>query len=213
MTKVYIVGGGNEQYRQLIKGFGMELTTSPEYADLGLFTGGEDVTPSLYGAFPHPMTHSNIQRDESERMYFDAFKEFGTPMIGICRGGQFLNVMSGGEMYQHVTHHTNDHVIMDVLSQNTLWASSTHHQMMKPSVKGLVVATAYERGRRQWFDRDVFMQGWSDEDIEVVYYEHTKCLCFQPHPEFSGERYNHMRDYLKELFTRFDMVQYEKVAA
>ena len=205
-NKVYIVGGGNSDYRSLVQSLGLELTTSPEYAGLALFTGGEDVSPALYGAESHYTTHCNPHRDVSEQVYFDAFTEIGIPMLGICRGGQFLNVMSGGQMYQHVSGHTHDHVIMDVLSQNTLWASSTHHQMMKPSEKGLVVATAYEHGSRQWFEGTDYYEDRSAEDIEVVYYEHTNCLCFQPHPEFQGERYHHMREYLKELLNRFGMV-------
>lgn len=213
-SKVYIVGGGNSDYRNLVKSLGLELTTSPDFADLALFTGGEDVTPALYGAEQHYTTHCNPARDVSEQVYFDAFVEMNIPMLGICRGGQFLNVMSGGEMYQNVSGHTGDHVIMDVLSQNTLWASSTHHQMMKPAETALIVATAYQYGRRQWFEGSEYHEDSSAEDIEVVYYEHTKCLCFQPHPEFSGDRYQHMRDYLKELFNRFEMVSYhEKVAA
>ncbi len=207
MHKAYIVGVGSQAYRDLLIGYGFELTSEPLKADIALFTGGEDVTPGLYGAKAHPYTSFNTFRDDEEQAYFKAFKELGVPMLGICRGGQFLNVMNGGSMYQHVTHHTQDHVIMDVLSQCTLWASSTHHQMMKPTSKAVLVAVAHQHGKRQWYEGVEFHEDVSHEDIEVVYYEEAKCLCFQPHPEFYGERYHHLREYLGQCLERFHMLQ------
>src|SRR3546814_3238996 len=37
--------------------------------------------------------------------YFAIARRMHKPMAGICRGGQFLNVMCGGSMIQHVEGH------------------------------------------------------------------------------------------------------------
>lgn len=62
-----------------------ELTDNLKEADIVLFTGGEDVDPSLYGCEKHPTTHSNIQRDLEEKAIFEKVRpdQF---CLGICRG-------------------------------------------------------------------------------------------------------------------------------
>ena len=201
--KVCIINGSGAYYT-LMRSLGFSITYSVDKADLVLFTGGEDVTPSLYGHPAHNHTFNNPIRDVQEKHVFEECRKLGIPMVGICRGGQFLNVMSGGEMYQHVLGHTVDHVAEDVLSGNTLWVSSTHHQMMKPSESAIIVTVAREYNRVEYWDKE--SNKWTVHpsvlDIESVYYPETRCLCFQPHPEFIGERYKHMKEYFNELLER-----------
>jgi GMP synthase-like glutamine amidotransferase len=196
MKKVFIVASSHE-YAEMFKALGFAITTSRETADLVCFTGGADVTPKLYGDACHPYTHYEKARDADEMEEYEFCITNNIPMIGICRGAQFLNVMSGGRMYQHVDKHTRSHEITDLQTGQTLYVSSTHHQMMMPSPKGLLVASSALGGSREWYDGEVFKKDISKEDIEVVYYAHTKCLCFQPHPEFDG--YDDMRDYFNNL--------------
>lgn len=200
--KVMIVNS-SYAYDNLFTKLGHTLVADVASADMLVFTGGEDVSPHLYGDHKHHMTGSSIKRDASEAMLFDDAKERGLPMVGICRGGQFLNVMSGGRMYQHVGKHCGVHEITDVLTGEVVQVSSTHHQMMKPSEKGLLVATAYLGGEREWYDQQVFRKDVSTEDVEVVFYPHTRCLCFQPHPEFVGDVYIGMYEYFKRCLERF----------
>ncbi len=105
MKKVHIVGG-SFAYHDLFMNLGFQVIDTMEGANLVCFTGGEDVNPSLYGHEKHPTTYFSIFRDTKERSYFEKALDMGIPMVGICRGGQFLNVMSGGEMYQDVSTHT-----------------------------------------------------------------------------------------------------------
>ena len=200
--KVMIINS-SYAYDNLFTKLGHTLVADVASADMLVFTGGEDVSPHLYGDHKHHMTGSSIKRDASEAMLFDDAKERGLPMVGICRGGQFLNVMSGGRMYQHVGKHCGVHEITDVLTGEVVQVSSTHHQMMKPSEKGLLVATAYLGGEREWYDQQVFRKDVSTEDVEVVFYPHTRCLCFQPHPEFVGDVYIGMYEYFKRCLERF----------
>lgn len=171
--------------------------------DLIVFTGGADVTPGLYGHPAHPYTGNDVYRDTVESQVFEKALILNIPMVGICRGGQFLNVMSGGEMYQHVEAHIGSHEITDVLTGDVVYVSSTHHQMMKPSSKALLVASSTLGGSREWWDGEVFRREVSEQDIEAVYYEHTKSLCFQPHPEFQSPEFEGMKRYFQTLLTKF----------
>lgn len=192
--KIYIVNGSGE-YRRLFTSLGMSMTDDLNEANTVCFTGGEDVTPSIYGDSPHPQTHNSVYRDVKETQIFEQCRANNIPMVGICRGAQFLNVMSGGRMYQHIQKHLGDHLITDLETGNTLYVSSTHHQMMLPSPNGLLVASSTLAGDREWYEGEIFKKDVSIEDIEVVYYEHTNCLCFQPHPEFSSPLYASMKEY------------------
>ncbi len=200
MKKVYIVNGSSA-YRELFLSLGYSIGDNLD-VDLVCFTGGEDVSPELYGANKHPTTFNNPSRDAYEADIFQLCKDRGIPMVGICRGAQFLNVMSGGEMYQDVSYHVGSHLITDLETGESIWVSSTHHQMMKPSSKAVLVASAHLAGERVWWDNGVFNKDTSKEDIEVVFYPETKALCFQPHPEFGGQEYKGMQRYFGELIER-----------
>jgi GMP synthase-like glutamine amidotransferase len=197
---IFIINGSS-QYSSLFTSMGHTVTEDPQEAELAVFTGGSDVTPFMYGDQKHPRTGNSVQRDELERYYFNAFHAHNVPMVGICRGAQLLNVMSGGRMYQHVDKHCGDHAITDLETGETVEVSSTHHQMMMPSTDGLLVASSALGGSREWYDGQVARKDISQEDIEVVYYKNTNCLCFQPHPEFDG--YPKMREYFKGLLSKY----------
>lgn len=198
--KVAIVGScGHCQYAQMFTKEGWEVVTSVQDADLVQFTGGEDVSPELYGAERHHTTHNNPTRDAFEKAVFDKCIELGKPMAGICRGGQFLNVMSGGSMWQDVDGHATHkgHYMLDIHSFEVVHVTSTHHQMMRPSAEGKVFGVASESTYRENVHsiKDPFT-----DDVEVVYYKGTNCLCFQPHPEFNGA--DSTRAYYFELIER-----------
>lgn len=82
MRKVYVVGTAKQYSKWLRK---HELTDNLEEADIVIFTGGEDVDPSLYGCEAHPTTYSNLKRDLYEKEIFEQVKP-NQLCIGICRG-------------------------------------------------------------------------------------------------------------------------------
>lgn len=202
MKTVYIEHS-SMAYQDMFKRMGFSVCHSPEAADLVCFTGGADVTPAMYGDAKHRETGNDPYRDAKEKRLYDWCVENKKVMVGICRGGQFLNVMSGGRMYQHVEEHCGDHSITDIQTGEVFYVSSTHHQMMMPSGDATIVATADLQGSREWYDQEVFKKDVSDSDIEVVFYPSTQCLCFQPHPEFSGNVYAGMHSYFAALLNRF----------
>ena len=202
MRKVHIIRG-DASYQHLFREMGYSIVPKITDADILVFTGGADVSPMYYGHKRHDSTHFDVSRDDHESGIFQYALANDIPMVGVCRGGQLLNVLSGGEMYQDVSKHVMSHSITDLETGEVVFVSSTHHQMMKPSEKGLLVATAAQGGSREWWDGEIFKREVSTQDIEVVFYEHTKCLCFQPHPEFASPDYVGMRTYFKGLLERF----------
>ncbi|MFF0277355.1 gamma-glutamyl-gamma-aminobutyrate hydrolase family protein [Streptomyces sp. NPDC004330] len=68
--------------------------------------GGADVEPVRYGAEPDPRTGPPArERDAWELALIDAALASGTPLLGICRGMQLLNVARGGTLVQHLDGH------------------------------------------------------------------------------------------------------------
>jgi len=197
-VKVFINGPGQMDYRLLFAESGyFRGADDIEDAEIVCFTGGSDVSPELYNQDAHPTTRADVMRDMVDTEVFEVSKQRGLFQVGICRGAQFLNVMNGGSMWQHVNGHTMDHHMYDQISGRSLLVSSTHHQMMIPTSDGAVlmwagVAERKEDATRTWTKGNEIGKR---DDPEVVWYEDTRCLCFQPHPEFSQEKYRPMREY------------------
>lgn len=187
-STVYVVGGDNLCEQMFIKN-GWELADHPEDADLILFTGGADVDPMLYSEPKHPSTGCSPVRDSKEADIFNRFDGV-TPMAGICRGGQFLNVMNGGRMWQDVDNHavSRGHFLWDTMFSQDVLVSSTHHQMMDPTtaVNYVILATAsLTTVKRDGWGNEI-KQDFNDNerDVEVVWFPESESLCFQPHPEY-----------------------------
>jgi putative glutamine amidotransferase len=69
-----------------------------------LLSGGPDVEPERYGdRVIHPATYGiDPERDQFEIDLFDAAVRSNTPVLGICRGIQVINVALGGTLIQDV---------------------------------------------------------------------------------------------------------------
>lgn len=202
MEKKVMILRGDHLYQRLMKSLCFDMADTLSDASLVLFTGGEDVNPALYGHEVHDTTHYNAERDIVESYYFEECVQRRIPMVGICRGAQFLNVMNGGEMYQNITGHIGSHMLHRN-DDHPIEVTSTHHQMMKPTDKATILGYAHEYGVRTYWDDESkrFVTETSDLDYEVVYYNlndgKAKSLCFQPHPEFKIG--SEMADYFGSL--------------
>lgn len=199
ILKVYIEGAGYySSYHEMWERWGYTPIPNPLNADVIQFTGGEDVDPALYDEVPHLTTGFNRQRDELCIELFQIGKANNIPMTGICRGGQFLNVINGGKMFQHCDGHGvwDTHKATVRESGLIVDVTSTHHQIMRPSPEGIVLLEAEKLGtykehmindgpnsRHGWIREDLA----DDDDIESVYYESSNSLCYQPHPEYCDE--------------------------
>lgn len=157
-----------------------------------LFTGGQDVSPALYGEKPRQACGEICEkRDAFEQRLFAQALEQGKPMLGICRGIQFFNACLGGTLYQdlptehlseaaHVMRPPYDRAVHSVailpetplaalLGRAELGVNSYHHQAIKSLAPGLAEMARSEDGL-----------------VEAVYMPDKSFVwAVQWHPEFS----------------------------
>ena len=210
-VRVYIVEGSfafNDEYKDWIKNDPeMVLVDRPADCEALLFTGGADICPSIYGQPVHPKTKPHLSRDSYEVSMFlmgrDKLK------IGICRGAQLLNALSGGSTFQHVQGHLDPHGIKLLVEGGAIIRDvpSTHHQMMIPSPiradrtilgvavndKGVRLTTNVSHKelpplmmRERWnFFTKYIAEDYNprEDDAEIIFYHNTDSLCIQSHPE------------------------------
>lgn len=182
--KIYIVGG-DSQYINFIDN--AEETEKLEDADIVLFTGGEDVDPSMYGCKKHPKTFSNIHRDLREKEIFDKIRQ-DQLAIGVCRGSQFLCVMNGGLLIQDVNGHAlfETHPIYGTRNNTVIDITSTHHQMQYPfNLPNKCYDILYSCRPEHTYSGDKIIT--VPYEPEIVYYhrpDKPKCLAIQGHPEY-----------------------------
>lgn len=185
--KVFVVGGATN-YANFLEG--ASLVDRVEDANVVLFTGGEDVDPSLYGCMKDPHTYSNLERDLAEKKIFESVKPTQL-CLGICRGSQFLCVMNGGILVQHCWNHAIGYT-HEITDEKTLYQiTSTHHQMQYPynlNKKDYDVLFVSSKLRSLKYlgesisSRIIMSKG----EPEIVLYHKEgfpKCLAVQGHPE------------------------------
>lgn len=184
--KIYVVGGANN-YVNFIEN--AEIVDKLEDAQLVVFTGGEDVTPSLYGCKRHPLTYNNSKRDEQEKTIFNKINPKTQVVYGCCRGSQFITVMNGGLLVQNVNNHAiwSTHGITDGCKVYEI--TSTHHQMMYPFnlESGYdILFTSYHNSSDVYEGDKISSAVIYDREPEIVLYNREdlpKCLAVQGHPE------------------------------
>ena len=80
-----------------------EPTELLDRLDALVLGGGADIDPESQGIEPHPETvGTNPDRDRFEIALALGALERGTPLLGVCRGMQVLNVACGGTLDQHI---------------------------------------------------------------------------------------------------------------
>ena len=125
-----------------------------------LLTGGQDVSPALYRETPlEGLTVSCPKRDALEGAVLSRALERDLPVLGICRGLQFLNAYLGGTLWQDLpsqhpselahrqtaprdqpTHAVNlidGTPLRGLLGVDTLPVNSLHHQAVRALAPGL----------------------------------------------------------------------------
>lgn len=161
-------------------------------SDIVVWTGGEDISPELYGEKPIPGTYFSPDRDLSDLKAVDEAVKQGKFLCGICRGAQLLNVIpNGGKLWQNVDNHgSRVHRAFDCISGQYIRVNSVHHQAMRVTDEAEIICWAIESVHKEaqkdeWHrPDDVTTIPESEKDLEVVWYPKTKSFLFQGHPEF-----------------------------
>lgn len=179
-TPVFVIGP-DSAVREIFSERGFPITTDFDESKIVCWTGGADIHPKLYGQEPIRDLWLNTRRDDYEVPFFK--KAEGKFKAGICRGGQLLNALSGGSMWQDVTNHVGKHYLKDVLSSKSILVTSLHHQMMRPHPTLAEILATSERRSERYEDENGIEYYPKEEDVEVCWYPSTRSLCYQPHPE------------------------------
>jgi putative glutamine amidotransferase len=165
------------------------LLERTEHADALIVVGGEDIAPRFYGAdggYPHESRHLETA-DAAQIALARRAVERRTPLLGICRGLQIVNVALGGTLVQDLGEHT-PHVnrgvpiaevltthpvllepgsrVSELLGSAVVDVRSAHHQAVGVLGEGLVVT-----GRAP------------DGHVEAIEHEAAPVLAVQWHPE------------------------------
>jgi putative glutamine amidotransferase len=164
-----------------------------------LLIGGADIDPKYFNQPKHPQTVLvTPDRDKTDFLAFDLAQRRNLPILGICRGGQVINVARGGTLIQHLPdvtalpHRTTDHdATHEVICENNIpithWpekfqTNSAHHQAIDKLGKNLVVLARAT---------DNTIEACGDPSLRY-------CLAVQWHPERILDQPLH-----KQLFTDF----------
>jgi putative glutamine amidotransferase len=125
-----------------------------------VIAGGPDVDPSRYGAERSPRTGPPApERDAWELALIEAALASGTPLLGICRGMQLLNVALGGTLVQHLEGHVGQvgvfgrHTVKPVpgtryaeVAPESVSVPTHHHQAVDRLGDGLMASAYAEDG-------------------------------------------------------------------
>ena len=203
-VKVFVVGSDfmtTTMYDQR----GHRVVSKITDADVVHFPGGPDVNPGLYNETALPRTKIS---PDADRRDITAYRNCNTHQvkIGVARGAHLLNVLSGGALWQHADGHEKAHEIYDAtFSDRTLTdhkkdkilVTSNHHQLMIPTKDAEILGFSIGVTKAGSLSSAKPRQ-YSGYDPEVVWYESTKSLCFQPNPEYKNHK--QCTDYFFDLF-------------
>ena len=96
-----IAGAGGLSFMLPLSGDEADLSRLFSLCDGLLLTGGHDVSPALYGQSPLPVCGAcSPERDRMESILLRLAMAENKPVLGICRGLQFMNAALGGSLWQ-----------------------------------------------------------------------------------------------------------------
>jgi putative glutamine amidotransferase len=151
-----------------------------------VLSGGTHVHPAIFGQQPRVTARYDRLRDATDHRLLAEARALGMPVLGICRGAQFINVFQGGTLCQNVTPlrvHTRHRPLLLPLQTVRLVADSGLRRWMQASVVGAnrIHSQAIRRLGRDLrvvaLDNDGFVQAVEGRDGPWL-------LGVQWHPEY-----------------------------
>ncbi|SHK38077.1 putative glutamine amidotransferase [Marinobacter antarcticus] len=110
-----ISGPARKRVAQQLISFGLRLQGARPYyirpgarVDVSMLdglvlSGGTHVHPGRYGQEPQVSARYDKVRDTTDYHLLEQAESVGIPVLGICRGAQFINIFHGGSLCQNVT--------------------------------------------------------------------------------------------------------------
>jgi len=160
-----------------------------------VLVGGDDIPPDSYGQQPHETIKiMPEQRYNFESQLIPAWLESGKPILGVCLGMQFTNVVSGGTLIQdipsqvgkEVTHRRKYHRVKivpnsslaNLLDDEEVMVYSNHHQAVEKIGQNLKVTARADDGVIEALERidggfGLFVQ-WHPEVMKDI--EHRNAI-------------------------------------
>ena len=151
-----------------------------------VLVGGADVPPSAYGEEPHETVYVlTSQRYDFERKLIDEWLKGGKPLLGVCLGMQFTNVVAGGSLIQDIPSQVGTEIVhrgyhevqiepnsslAKILGAEKASVRSNHHQAVKDVGNGLRIIARSEDGVIEALERidggfGLFIQ-WHPEQMD-----------------------------------------------
>ncbi len=164
-----------------------EFMENPETYDAVLFTGGADVSPSLYNdTSPEGLCYCDAYRDKLELEVFNKALQAGVRMTGICRGLQFLCAMAGGKLIHHLDNHSGGRHNMETLTGEVFEVNSLHHQMAMPPKDSFIIGWSENKRSKRYFGEEDKLVNVPKE-VEAVIFPNIGAAAVQYHPEMMDE--------------------------
>ena len=181
-----------------------ELRQLFELCDGVLLTGGHDVSPELYHEEPlEGLVECCRKRDEMEGIIFKMALEDDVPVLGICRGIQFINAALGGTLYQDlplqhpsaVDHHQKAPYDVPAHEVQIVKDSPLYKCL---SIAGLPVNSCHHQAIRELAPKLEVMACSPDGLVEAVHMPGRRFVwAVQWHPEFSYKTDENSRKILR----------------
>ncbi len=127
-----------------------------------VLVGGADIPPAVYGEEPHETVKEvPKQRYDFERKLIAQWLESGKPLLGVCLGMQFTNVVAGGSLIQDIpsqvggnVRHRGYHTVQvepgsllaDIIGAEQIRVYSNHHQAVRGLAEGFKIVARSEDG-------------------------------------------------------------------
>ena len=166
-------------------------------ADAFLLWGGTDIHPSFYGKAAHRFSGAPSMPSERDLWEWQAMKYCkanGIPIIGVCRGAQFMCAFAGGKLIQHCTGHSTGAHSMVTKDGDVFPVTSSHHQMLELTgtrhellgwTPNRLSAIYYGEHNQTPSEIVTAVQENTFKEPEVVFFPDIKGLAIQGHPEWS----------------------------
>lgn len=175
-----------------------EFRKNPAEFKLVLFHGGSDVDPSMYkDTSPNGLCYFSKQRDIIDLGVFKTAIENKIPMVGICRGIQFLNVMAGGKLMHHIDNHSGINHDFTSARGEKFSVTSTHHQMVIPAPGSHLIGWSTNKLSTKYIGQGDMFRKWDKRETESVIFPKINACGVQFHPEMMTSFDDAVRWFLK----------------